>query len=54
MPVQMLNDRYKVNVPSSQVGFIEFVVAPLIVNTVKLLPPLYELSRNISRNFGSW
>lgn len=43
IPVQMLNDREKVNVPNSQIGFIEFVVAPLIITMVKLLPPLYMI-----------
>eukprot|EP00971_Amphidinium_carterae_P220913 4386090-Amphidinium_carterae.2 len=30
LPVQMLNDRDKVNRPNSQVGFIEFVITPLV------------------------
>ena len=54
IPVQMLNDREKVNIPNSQVGFIEFVVAPLIVGTVKIFPPLYEMSREIHRNLCHW
>merc|ERR1719478_606839 len=48
--VQMLNDREKVNRPSSQIGFIEFVVAPLCVAQVKLFPGLYELGDNLVDN----
>ena len=54
IPVQMLNDREKVNIPNSQIGFIEFVVAPLVITMVKLLPPLYELSRHIHLNVCHW
>ena len=54
IPVQMLNDRDKVVIPNSQIGFIEFVVAPLIIGCVKLFPPLYELSRNIHLNVAHW
>lgn len=50
----MLNDRDKVSIPNSQVGFIEFVVAPLMVSTVKLFPPLFELTRNIHSNVCYW
>merc|ERR1719362_2518755 len=35
LPVGMLNDRYKVNRPGSQHGFINFLVAPLVTHTVK-------------------
>merc|ERR1711879_1057292 len=38
VPVQALNDRTKINRPFSQVGFIEFLVSPLLFNVVKLLP----------------
>ncbi len=36
IPVQMLNDRVKVNRPFSQIGFIEFLVAPLLFAFVKV------------------
>ena len=32
IPVQMLNDRDKVNRPFSQIGFIEFIVSPLLLS----------------------
>merc|ERR1719163_650277 len=52
--VQMLNDRDKVNRPNSQIGFIEFVVSPLIAAQVKLFPGLYEFGENISSNLKRW
>jgi hypothetical protein len=54
IPVQMLNDRDKVNKPNSQIGFIEFLVTPLITSAVKLFPALYELSDNLGENLQKW
>merc|ERR1711964_634363 len=36
IPVQVLNDREKVNVPNSQIGFIEFLIAPMVEAMVNL------------------
>merc|ERR1719213_1482462 len=54
IPVQMLNDREKVNKPNSQIGFIEFIVVPLFTAEVKLFPTLYELSDNLASNCQRW
>merc|ERR1719161_1880546 len=54
IPVQMLNDRDKVNKPNSQIGFIEFVVAPLIAAQIRLFPALYEFGDNIGYNLEQW
>jgi cAMP-specific phosphodiesterase 4 len=54
LPVQMLNDRDKVNRPNSQIGFIEFVVAPLIAAQVRLFPNLFELGDNLGHNLEKW
>merc|ERR1712072_1530369 len=54
IPVGMLNDRDKVNRPGSQHGFINFLVAPLVANTVKLFPPLQELHGQMALNLGLW
>jgi len=54
LPVQMLNDRDKVNKPNSQIGFIEFVVAPLIAAQVRLFPTLWEIGENIGANLEHW
>merc|ERR1719313_1835031 len=49
IPVQMLNDRDKVNKPQSQIGFIEFVVSPLIGLQLKMMPSLKHLGYNMAR-----
>merc|ERR1719217_1741852 len=54
IPVQMLNDRDKVSRPNSQIGFIEFMIAPLAEAIVHLFPPLDGLSRNLSDNINHW
>jgi len=54
MPVGMLNDRDKVNRPSSQHGFIKFLVAPLMVVSVKVLPPLHPLLSQLRKNMAHW
>lgn len=52
--VQPLNDRDKVNRPYSQVGFIEFFVAPFAFATVRLLPPLIGSTDQMISNLNSW
>merc|ERR1719498_1356477 len=54
IPVQMLNDRNKVQKPSSQVGFVEFIVSPLIAGQVKLFPAVCELGVNLDHNLQNW
>merc|ERR1719393_247399 len=54
IPVQMLNDRDKVNKPNSQIGFIEFLVTPLVSACIRLFPSLYELGDNLGENVLKW
>jgi len=54
IPVQMLNDREKVNKPQSQIGFIEFVVSPLISLQLKMMPALKPLGHQLARNQIEW
>jgi len=54
IPVQMLNDRAKVNRPHSQIGFIEFIVAPLVAAEVKILPAWRETAIHLEENMGRW
>jgi hypothetical protein len=54
VPVQFLNDRDKLNRPNSQIGFIEFMIAPLFTAMVHLWPPLLELHENLSGNLENW
>jgi len=54
VPVQSLNDREKVNKPFSQVGFIEFLVAPLAFSIVKVLPPFENCVEVLIENLKRW
>merc|ERR1712232_956559 len=54
LPVGMLNDRDKVNRPGSQHGFINFLVAPLTMNAVRIFHPLYPLARHLVQNLAAW
>jgi hypothetical protein len=44
-------DRNAIVLCNMQMGFIEFVVAPLIIAFVQLFPPLHELGNNMLNNF---
>jgi len=54
VPVQALNDREKVNRPFSQVGFIEFLVSPLVFAVVRVLPPMDALAEQMVQNVRTW
>jgi hypothetical protein len=54
IPVQMLNDRDKVNRPNSQIGFIEFVITPMVEGIVHIFPTLDGLADNLGQNITFW
>jgi len=54
IPVQFLNDRYKLNKPNSQIGFIEFMIAPFFFAQIKLWPLLSELGDELVTNLSLW
>jgi len=54
IPVQVLNDREKVNRPNSQIGFIEFIIAPWVCAEVKVFPNLSAASEHLETNLNSW
>jgi hypothetical protein len=54
IPVQFLNDRDKLNRPNSQIGFIEFMIAPFFAAQIRLWPPLCAYGENLSVNIGGW
>merc|ERR1711957_910169 len=54
IPVQMLNDRDTVSRPFSQVGFIEWVISPLAISLVQLLPQIDDLAENLACNVHNW
>eukprot|EP00397_Hematodinium_sp_SG-2012_P000395 GEMP01000395.1.p1 GENE.GEMP01000395.1~~GEMP01000395.1.p1 ORF type:complete len:2128 (+),score=348.42 GEMP01000395.1:152-6535(+) len=54
IPVGILNDRNKVNTAKSQIGFMEFIVAPLVQAEVKLFPQLHFKRDCLNFNLGRW
>merc|ERR1719498_1986552 len=54
IPVQFLNDRDKLNRPNSQIGFIEFVIAPFFAAQIRLWPVLHGYGDNLGINLGNW
>jgi len=54
LPVQSLNDREKTNKPFSQVGFIEFLVAPLAFAVLKVIPPYEVCLEMMIDNLKRW
>ena len=57
LPVSMLCDREKINVPKSQPGFINFVVLPLFTNLSNVIPMLNEpdgVLERMRKNLQAW
>lgn len=54
IPVQFLNNRDTLNRPNSQIGFIEFMIAPFCVAQLWLFPSLRELGENLAVNLTNW
>lgn len=54
MTVSPMCDRDAVNLCNMQMGFIEFVVAPLIIAFVSILPPLHEIGGHMLTNYLTW
>eukprot|EP00929_Paragymnodinium_shiwhaense_P117905 TRINITY_DN8939_c0_g1_i1.p1 TRINITY_DN8939_c0_g1~~TRINITY_DN8939_c0_g1_i1.p1 ORF type:complete len:934 (-),score=209.72 TRINITY_DN8939_c0_g1_i1:157-2958(-) len=54
IPVQFLNDRDKLNKPNSQIGFIEFMIAPFFCAQIRLFPSLHEFGDHLASNIEVW
>mmetsp|Transcript_150147 Transcript_150147/g.279980 ORF Transcript_150147/g.279980 Transcript_150147/m.279980 type:complete len:938 (+) Transcript_150147:213-3026(+) len=54
IPVQFLNDRDKLNRPNSQIGFLEFMIAPFFQAQIKLWPHLADMGTNLQGNLKNW
>ena len=54
LEISPMMDRATIQLCNMQMGFIEFVVAPLIMAVVKILPPLAEIGQNMSDNYCCW
>jgi hypothetical protein len=54
MPVGMLNDRTTVNLPNSQLGFVQFMVAPFMAAYTRIFRSWWEFSESLVRNLDAW
>mmetsp|Transcript_12743 Transcript_12743/g.28893 ORF Transcript_12743/g.28893 Transcript_12743/m.28893 type:complete len:701 (+) Transcript_12743:1-2103(+) len=54
IPVGMLNDRDKTSVPRAQMSFISYLLSPLVLSTLRILPVMYPISRQMASNMEAW
>ena len=54
LEVSPMMDRDAINLYNMQLGFIEFMVAPLIISVINILPALHEVGDNMLANFNAW
>lgn len=54
VPVQFLNDRDKLNRPNSQIGFLEFMIAPFFAAQIRLMHGMHEYGDNLQINISNW
>jgi 3'5'-cyclic nucleotide phosphodiesterase len=54
IPIGILNDREKCDIPLSQIGFIEFIVAPLFAVSVSVFPGMDDMTGNLVKNSNEW
>lgn len=54
LEISPMCDRATVNLYNMQMGFIEFVVSPLIIAFVNIFPPLHEIGQNMLNNYIGW
>ena len=47
-------DRESINLYNMQMGFVEFVVAPLILTVINILYPLYPIGHQMLENYIDW
>jgi len=54
LPVGMLNDRDKVNRSGAEHGFINYLLAPLMITVVKVFPTLHPRAAQMASNMADW
>lgn len=54
LDISPMMDRNNSNLNNMQIGFIEFVVSPLISTVVNIFPPLREIGDTLVSNYVSW
>ena len=54
LEISPMMDRKTIQLCNMQMGFIEFVVAPLIIGFVQTFPSLYVIGENMADNYCCW
>lgn len=54
LEISPMMDRATIQLCNMQMGFVEFVVAPLIITFIKILPPLHEIGVYMADNYCHW
>lgn len=54
LEISPMMDRSTIQICNMQMGFIEFVVAPLIIAWVNIFPPHYQIGMNMADNYCCW
>lgn len=54
LEISPMCDRTSLNLYNMQMGFIEFVVAPLIIGFINILPALNDIGHTMAENMANW
>jgi hypothetical protein len=54
VPISPMMDREQIVLCNMQMGFIEYVVAPLIIAFIEIFPSLHSIGTNMCINYASW
>lgn len=54
LDISPMMDRNTLNLCNMQMGFIECVFAPLIIEVINIFPSLYEIGQNVKTNLIAW
>jgi cAMP-specific phosphodiesterase 4 len=54
LEISPMMDRASIQLCNMQMGFVEFVVAPLIIAFIKILPPIADIGTTMGDNYCKW
>ena len=54
LEISPMMDRATINLCNMQMGFIEFVVAPLVIAFINIFPPHFQMGVNMADNYCGW
>ena len=54
LEISPMMDRATIQLCNMQMGFVEFVVAPLIIAFIKILPPIANIGTTMADNYCAW